>query len=81
MDMQAADTVAFVGIAAAFREHPYKCNVILNVKSEAGLERREFEHVQVTNRTFGDLDDKAGFISRCQDALVQKAADYLSKAH
>lgn len=77
MDMKVSDTIAFVGMAAAFRERPYKCNLVLNIKSSRGSERREFEHVQMANRAFSDLEDKSGFISRCQDALVQKVGDHL----
>lgn len=80
MDMKASDSVAFLGIAAAFRERPYKCNLVVNIKTTRGSERREFEQVQVANRAFSDLEDKAGFVSKCQDALVQKLADYLIKA-
>ena len=80
MDMKASDSVVFVGLAAAFRERPYKCNLVINIKTSRGSERREFEHVQVTNRAFSDLEDKPGFVSKCQDGLVQKLADYLGKA-
>lgn len=80
MDMHASDSVVFVGIAAAFRERPYKCTVTLNIKGAGGSQRREFEHQQVANRAFGDLEDKSGFVSKRQDALVKKVADALAQA-
>lgn len=80
MDSLASDSIVFVGIAAAFRERPYKCNVVLNIKMQGKSERREFENVQVANRAFGDLEDKTNFISKCQDTLVDKVAAYLTKA-
>lgn len=80
MDVKVADSVVFVSLASTFRDRPYKCNLVVNIKTSKGSERREFEHVQVANRAFSDLEDKPGFVSKCQDALVQKLADYLTKA-
>lgn len=78
MDSRASDSIAFVGIAAAFREREYKCNAVLNIKANGKSERREFDNVQVSNRAYGDLEDKRNFISTCQDKLAEKVADYLS---
>lgn len=78
MDSKATDTVVFIGIAAAFRERPYKCNVTLNLKVGGKSERHEFEHVQLANRAFGDLDNKQEFINNCQNALVEKVANFIS---
>jgi len=78
MDSLASDSIVFVGIAAAFRERPYKCTAVLNVKVAGKSERREFEHVQLANRSFGDLENKQDFISSCQDSLVDKVADYVA---
>lgn len=79
MDMKASDSVVFIGIAGVFRERPYKCTLVVNIRTSRVSERREFEYVQLGNRVFGDLEDKPGFVSRCQDALVMKVADYLQK--
>lgn len=78
MDSHASDSVVFVGIAAAFREREYKCNAILNIKVNGKSERREFDNVQISNRTYGDIEDKRNFISTCHDKLAQKVADYIS---
>jgi hypothetical protein len=79
MDSQASDTVVFVGIAAAFRERPYKCTATLNFKVAGKSVRKEFENIEIANRSYGDLENKGEFISKCQDKLVGKVADYLKR--
>lgn len=79
MDMKASDSIAFVGLATVFRERPYQCNLVVNIKTSRGSARQAFEHIQIANRAFGDLEDKSAFVSKCQDALVQKVADFLAK--
>lgn len=77
MDSKASDTIVFVGLAAAFRERPYKCNLIVNIKTPHASERRVFEHIQTAYRGFGDLENKSEFVGKCQDELVQKLAAHL----
>jgi len=80
METKAAEDVPFVGLVTTFRERPYRCAVVLNIKTGGRSERREFEHLQTASRAYGDLEDKAGFINQCQAALINKVAEYLSKA-
>lgn len=77
MDMKVADSVIFVNLLSVSRERPYKCTLILNVKSTKGSERREFEHAQTTNRSFHDIEDKGMFVEQCQSALVDKVVAHL----
>jgi hypothetical protein len=77
MDSQASDSVVFVGIAAAFRERPYKCTATLNFKVAGKSVRKDFDNVEVANRSYGDLEDKSGFISKCQDKLVSGVVNFL----
>ena len=78
MDSLVSDSIVFIGLAAAFRERPYKCNAVLNVKVGGKSERREFEHIQVASRVYVDLEDKQTFINNCQDGLVEKVAAFIA---
>jgi hypothetical protein len=77
MDSKKSDFIAFVGLAAAFRERPYKCNLVVNIRTPKKSERKVFEHTQIANRSFAELENKSEFVGRCQDELVQKLANYL----
>lgn len=77
MDTKSTDSIAFIGIAASFRDRNYKCTVTLNIKAKSKSERMTFENVEMSNRVFYDIDNREKFVSVCQDKLTEKVANYL----
>lgn len=78
MEKNFADDLVFVQFFRIGADRDFKCTATFNIDTHEKQERITLEH-NLTRKYFQDNDEAALFISSCQDSIIEKLYQYISR--